>query len=54
MNVQKNIAGVAQGGCMMTYRTCRHETTWMNLLSYFSIAVSAIQNHNCVAVIDFE
>ena len=27
VNVQKNIAGVAQGGFMMTYRTCRHETT---------------------------
>ena len=25
----------------------------MNLLSYFCIAVSAIQNHNCVAVFDF-
>ena len=26
----------------------------MNLLSYFCIAVSAIQNHNCVAVFDFD
>ena len=29
-------------------------TPGMNLLSYFCIAVSAIQNHNCVAVFDFD
>ena len=27
VNVQKNIAGVARGGFMMTYHTRRHETT---------------------------
>ena len=26
----------------------------MNLLSYFCIAVSAIRNHNCIAVFDFD
>ena len=39
--------------CTYSWRSYK-ECTGMNLLSYFCIAVSAIRNHNCVAVFDFD
>ena len=48
----------ANKAASMTHQ-CRKDSmteyrTGINLLSYFCIAVSPIQNHNCVAVFDFD